>query len=139
MRQRDRRRLDVIRQVETEVSAAKSAPGFRGEVGDDLYGEVIASYVKRMDKARTEYRELGERGREMAEKLDFEVEFLSRWLPDLLDEAGTRELVGRTIEELGASDPGDVGRVVGHLMREQGDRLDGALVHRLVREELEGG
>lgn len=130
--------MDVIRQVETEVSAAKSAPGFRGEVGDDLYQEVIASYVKRMDKAREEYRQLGERGREMADKLAYEVEFLSRFLPERLDEEETRELVRQAIEELGVDDPRQAGRVVGHLMQSRGEELDGALVHRLTREELDG-
>ncbi len=42
MRQRDTRRLNVIRQVETEVSVARAAPGFRGEVDDALYQQVIA-------------------------------------------------------------------------------------------------
>ena len=37
MRARDRRRLDVIRSVETEVSRAKAAPGFSGEVDDALH------------------------------------------------------------------------------------------------------
>ena len=47
MRHKDRRRLDVIRQVESEVSRAKSEPGFTGEVDDTLYALVIAAYIKK--------------------------------------------------------------------------------------------
>jgi len=137
MRQRDQARLDVIRQVESELSVAKSASGFKGEVNDDLYRQVIAAYVKKMDKAREEYLQFGERGREMADKLAFETEFLGRWLPRKLDEAATRSLVRETIAELAVSDPKQVGKLVGHLMKSRGRDLDGTLVNRLAREELQ--
>ena len=45
MRSKDRPRINVIRQVETEVTVAKTAPGFTGEVDDDLYRDVISAYV----------------------------------------------------------------------------------------------
>ena len=50
MRTKDRRRLDVIRAVETEVSRAKAAPGFSGGVDDDLYRKVISAFVKKMKR-----------------------------------------------------------------------------------------
>jgi uncharacterized protein YqeY len=137
MRAQDRARRDVIRQVETEVAVARSQPGFEGEVDDDLYRTVIAAYVKKMDKARDEYVEIGERGAAMAEKLGFEVEYLSRWLPSKLDESATRELVRSAIAELGvAGDEKAAGRVTGQVMKSHGQDVDGGLVNRIVREEL---
>ncbi|HLF43315.1 MAG TPA: GatB/YqeY domain-containing protein [Acidimicrobiia bacterium] len=137
MRAKDGPRRDVIRQVETEVAVARSHPGFEGEVDDELYRSVIASYVKKMDKARDEYLEIGERGAALADKLGFEVEYLSRWLPSKLDERATRDLVKGAIAELGvAGDEKATGRVIGHLMKTHGKDLDGGLVNRLVREEL---
>ncbi len=138
MRGGDKARRDVIRQVETEVSRARSEPGFAGEVDDALYRTVIASYVKRMEKARAEYEELGERGADMAAKLAFETDYLSRWLPAKLSEDATRALVRDAIAELGVDDPKQAGRIVGQLMKARRDELDGALVNRIVREELGG-
>lgn len=140
MKQKDALRRDVIRQVQTEVSTARSQPDFSGEVDDELYQQVIASYVKKMDKSREEYAALGERGEAMADKLAFEVEYLSRWLPEKLDEEGTRRLVVAAIAELGvAGEEKAAGRVTGHLMKTHGADLDGGLVNRLVREELTSG
>jgi hypothetical protein len=136
MRQRDQPRMDVIRQVETEISVAKSAPGFKGEIDDGLYLQVITAYVKKMDKARQEYEGLGPRGKEMAANLTFEIEYLSRWLPRKLSEEETRALVRQAIVELAVSDRKQMGRVVGHLMKARGADLDGAMVNRVVREEL---
>ena len=140
MRAQDAPRRDVIRQIETEISVARSEPGFSGELDDDLYRRVIGAYVKKMDKARQEYLDVGERGAAMAAKLGYEVEYLSRWLPQKLDEAQTRDLVRKTIHDLGvATDEKAAGRVTGQLMKEHGKDLDGALVNRLVREELSVG
>jgi hypothetical protein len=139
MRAKDAPRRDVIRQIETEIAVARSQPGFTGELDDDLYRQVIGSYVKKMGKTREEYLEIGARGEAMAEKLGFEVEYLSRWLPQKLDEEGTRGLVREAIEELGVSDEKAAGQVTGHLMKKHGKDLDGALVSRIVREELVAG
>ncbi len=138
MRARDQQRLDVIRAVETEVKMARSAPGFSGEVDDALYERLIAAYVKKMKKALAEYEGLGERGAEMADKLRFEVDYLSRWLPKQLGEDEVRELVRKAIEELGAASPKQAGRIVGHLMKQHGKELDGKLVHKIATEELGG-
>lgn len=137
-RARDQPRLEVIRAVETELTLARTAKGFSGEVDDALYRQVIAVYSKKMDKARAEYEGYGERGREMAAKLAYEVEYLSRWLPRKLDESGTRALVKEALAALGVSDPKQAGRVVGHLMKGHKEELDAGLVNRLVREALGG-
>lgn len=137
MKAKDARRRDVIRQIQTEVATTRSQPDFEGEVDDDLYQKVIASYVKKMDKSREEYAALGERGEDMADKLAYEVEYLKRWLPAKLDEQATRQLVIAAIAELGvAGDEKAAGRVTGQLMKTHGADLDGGLVNRLVREEL---
>ncbi len=134
MLSRDALRRDVIRQVETEVTRKVTEPGFEGDADDELYRAVIGSYVKKMSKARDEYAELGERGEAMAAKLDFEVRYLSRWLPSTLSEDDTRALVQSTIAEIGeVTSPG---MVIGRLMKAHGNQLDGSMVNRIVREEL---
>lgn len=139
MRAKDRNRLDVIRQIETEVSKARSEPGFKGEIDDALYRSVISSYIKKMDKARDEFRAIGERGEATVEKLTFEIDYLSRWLPTTLDEEKTREVVDIAIKELRASNAKQAGQVIGHIMKNGPVGVDGALVSRLVREALGEG
>jgi uncharacterized protein len=134
MLNRDAPRRDVVRQIETEVTRRVTEPGFDGEADDALYQAVIASYVKKMSKARDEYAGLGERGEAMAVKLGYEVDYLSRWIPQTLSEDETRGLVRSAIAELGDDVP--VGRVIGSLMKSHKDQLDGSLVSRIAREEL---
>lgn len=135
MRARDRDRLDVVRQITTEVSRVMTEPGHPAEADDALYLKVIGAYVKKMNKALEEFDNLGERGRDASAKLRFEVEYLSRWLPRAASEADTAAIVDAAIAELGASDSRQLGRVVGHIMKNS-KGLDGALVNRLVRDRL---
>lgn len=137
LRAGDAARKDVIRAVQTEAARAKSEPGFSGDIDDAFYEKVIGSFVKKMDKSRREYEELGERGEQMAAKLRFEVDYLNRWLPQLLDEDATRRLVREAIATTGASDPKEAGKVVGFIMKSHKGEVDGGLVNRLVRADLE--
>ncbi len=138
LKAKDQPRKDVIRSIETEVARAKSEPGFSGDVDDDLYRKIITSYVKKMTKAIGEYEGLGEKGEEMAAKLTYETEYLSRWLPQLMSEEDTLALVTAAIDELGVDDPKQAGRVMGHIMKDHKGSVDGALVKRLVGEALGG-
>lgn len=137
LRAGDAKRKNAIRAIQTEAARAKSEPGFGGDTDDAFFEKIIGSFVKKMDKSRREYEELGERGEEMAAKLGFEVEYLGRWLPKLLDEDATLILVKGTIAELDASDPKEAGKVVGFIMKSHKGEVDGGLVNRLVRAELE--
>jgi len=139
MRTGDRRRREVVREIETLISRKRSEPGFDGQVDDDLYREIMGSFAKKMDKAASEYEGLGERGVEMAAKLRWEVGYLSPWLPTKKTEAETRRIVRAAIAELAVDDPKMAGRVVGYLMKSMGDDLDARLVNQVVREELDTG
>ena len=121
--------------MQSEVSAAKSAPGFSGEVDDDLYVSTISTYVKRLTKSRAEYESMGEAGASHVESISFEIDYLGGFLPQKLDEAATRELVQSTIADLGADDDTPKGKVIGAVMK-SGEDVDGATVNRLVEELL---
>ncbi len=140
MKAGDKATVSTIRQVESEVGVAKSTPGFDGSVDDDLYLETIAAIVRKDQKSLREYEALGEAGQAQIESLTYEIEYLSEWLPDVMDEDATRQLVAQAIAETGADDPKMAGRVIGHIMKNaaggDGPEIDGALVNKLVREEL---
>lgn len=139
MKAKDADRRAVIRQAQTEIVNRATQKGEdRNNISDSTAEEAIAAYVKKLTKAVDEYRGLGERGAEMAAKLETEVEYLSRWLPKTADEHTTRRIVQDTIAELGVSgDQKAAGRVIGTIMKSR-QGLDGALVARLVAEELAG-
>ena len=135
MRGKDKATLNAIRSIQSEVATAKAAPGFSGEVDDDLYVKTITTYVKRITKSRDDYIAMGDAGAGQAEKLEFEIAYLSEFLPKKLDEPATRALVEMAIADLGADSSTPAGQVIGAVMK-SGEDVDGALVNRIVRELL---
>ena len=133
MKAKDKPKLDAIRQVQTEIAKKKSEKG--EEATDEVVLGVISSYVKKMAKAVDEYNSLGERGAEMAEKIQFEIDFLSQWLPEQLSEEDVEKLVDEVLTELGEVDMSQMGRIIGAVMA-KGDGIDGSIVSRIVKEKL---
>ncbi len=135
MKAKDKTKLNAIRSVQAEIATARSAPGFKGETDDAFYTKTIATYVKRVTKSKAEYDSMGDSGAEQSQKLAFEIDYLSQYLPTVLDEDATRALVETTIADIGADASTPAGKVIGAVMR-SGDDVDGALVNRLVNERL---
>src|SRR5688572_6743269 len=113
MRAKDQRSADVIRMINTKVMERPTANGFSGQVDDALITDVMAVDRKSLVKAREEFRGVGERGKEPADALAWEIEFCDRFLPKGLTPDEIRAAVQVAITTLGASDPKQAGRVVG--------------------------
>ena len=121
MKAKDKPKLDAIRQVQTEIAKKKSEKG--EEATDELVLGVISSYVKKMTKAVEEYKSLGDRGTEMADKIQFEIDFLSGWLPEQLSEEDVAKLVDEVLADLGEVDMSQMGRIIGAVMA-KGEGID---------------
>ena len=133
MKAKDKPKLDAIRQVQTEIAKKKSEKG--EEATDELVLAVISSYVKKMTKAVEEYQTLGNRGTEMAEKIQFEIDFLSEWLPEQLSEEEVEKIVDAVLTEMGDIDISQMGKVIGAVMS-KGDGIEGSLVSKIVKSKL---
>ena len=133
MKAKDKPKLDAIRQVQTEIAKKKSEKG--EEATDELVLGVISSYVKKMVKAVEEYQSLGDRGIEMANKIQFEIDFLSQWLPEQLSEEEVSKIVDEVLSEMGEVDMSQMGKIIGAVMAKS-DGLDGSVVSNIVREKI---
>lgn len=133
MKAKDKPKLDAIRQVQTEIAKKKAEKG--EEASDELVLNVISSYVKKMIKAVEEYNSLGDRGVEMASKIQYEIDYLSEWLPEQLSEEEVSKIIDDVLSEMGDVDMSQMGKIIGAVMA-KADGLDGSTVSRLVREKI---
>ena len=136
---KDLRTANLIRMINTKVMERRTAKGFTGTVDDALILDVISAYKKSMEKARTEYVNAGERGKEQLPDIDFEIEWCSKLLPEGMSEAELRAAVAKAVAELPQKDPKMAGRVIGAIKKQFGDRADAQLTKKLAEEELAKG
>jgi uncharacterized protein YqeY len=105
----------------------------RKQGGDDAVA-VLRRERKRRFEAAEAYREGG--SPERAEAEEAEAREIERYLPAELSDEELAELVDSAISETGASDPGDMGKVMGAVMPKVGGRADGKRVSATVRGRL---
>ncbi len=138
LKAKDLKTANLIRMINTKIMERRTAKGFTGTVDDPLILEVINTYKKSMEKARTDYVNAGERGKEQVAELDFEIEWCSKFLPTQLSEAELRDAVAKAVAELPAKDPKMAGRVIGAVKKQFGDRVDAQLAKKIADELLAG-
>jgi hypothetical protein len=139
IKDKDTATADVVRMLKTRLMERRTAKGFSGSVDDALALDVIGSYRKQLQKALAEFEKVGERGAGHAGRLRVEIQILDRWLPKGLDETAIRALVGERIAALGVTDPKQVGRLVGDIMKTHKGQVDAAEVKRIAEELLAAG
>jgi len=139
LKAKDLKTANLIRMINTKIMERRTAKGFSGEVDDALVLDVISTYKKSMEKARADYVNAGDRGKEQLEEIDFEVAWCNTFLPQGLSEAELREAVSKAVGELPAKDPKMAGRVIGALKKQYGDRVDAQMAKKLVDEALAQG
>jgi uncharacterized protein YqeY len=76
-------------------------------------------------------------GREdIAQQEECELAILLSYLPEQLSLAALQQRIDAVVQEVGATSPKDVGRVMKAVMSDVKGRVDGNTVNRLVRERL---
>jgi uncharacterized protein YqeY len=136
MKAKDTKTLNLIRMINTKIMERRTAKGFTGTVDDALVLDVISTYKKSMEKARTEYVNAGDRGKEQLAEIDFEVEWCNKFLPKQLSEQELRDAVAKAVADLPQKDPKMAGRVIGAIKKQFGDRVDAQLTKKIAEELL---
>ena len=102
--------------------------------------EAAVTILRKLAKQHKESIDAFEKGGrdEQAAAERAELEVIEGFLPSLADEATTRGWVEAAIAESGASAPGDVGRVMGAVMKAHKGEVDGGLAKKIAAELLGG-
>ncbi|MGE5445939.1 MAG: GatB/YqeY domain-containing protein [Ignavibacteriales bacterium] len=128
--------LSVLRMLQSSIKN-KEIEKKKGDAGltDEEVVEVIISEIKKRKEAIEGYMK-GQR-QDLVDKENAELAVLMSYMPRQMGEAGIREEAKRAIDEAGAKIPQDMGKVMKILMPRMKGKADGALVNKIVKEELE--
>lgn len=129
MRAKDVPRRNTIRMVEAAIKNAEIE-----KRGKELAESDILAILQRQVKQRREsIEQFTQGGREdLAEKERVEIEIIEAYLPQQLSRDEVESKARAVIEQVGASGPGDRGKVMGMLMKDLRGQADGAVVNSVV-------
>jgi uncharacterized protein YqeY len=133
MRAKDGARTNALRNIR-----AAFLNEMKRDNAQSLDDETCIGLLRRLEKQRREsidaFEAAGRREQAAAERSELEV--IQAFLPQLADEETTRAWVREAIAASGAAGPGDLGRVMGALMKAHRGEMDGGLANRIARELL---
>ena len=113
-----------------------AAVGAGGELEDD---GVLAVVAKEAKQRRESIEEFGKAGRQdLVEKEQAELAILTPYLPEQLSRDEIVRIAREVIQETGANDMKDMGKVMSAIMGRLRGRADGREVNAVVREVLSG-
>lgn len=112
--------------------------GSGAEENDALWLATIASYVKQLKKTIGEFEKLGDRAKEQLDEARFELGFCEQFLPKKLDEAATEAIVREMAAANKITDPKQVGKLVGLVMKGHKDDVDADLLKQVAARVLAG-
>ncbi len=130
----DKTRVTVLRLVKAGVKNAEIAQG--APIGDAGVIDVITREVKQHRESITEFTK-GNR-QDLVAKEEAELATLLEYLPKQLSREEVVAIVHQVIEQVGATGPGDKGKVMSQLMPQLKGRADGREANDVVTELLAG-
>ena len=128
-------RLAALRMLATSIRNREVE--LRRDLSEEEFLEVVAREVKRRKEAAEAYDGAGRE--ELAAREREEQDALEAYLPAALSDEEVAGLIEDAVAATGASGPGDMGKVMSHVMGKARGRVDGSVISARVRERLAGG
>ncbi len=138
MKSGDKIGLAAVRMVRTKVMEKRTAKNAT-EVTDEVVVDVIRNYVKVLQSSIDELKAGGasEEEENIAQMLA-EIQYLARFLPQLMGEAEMAAIVDEILTREGITDPKMFGKATGLIMKDYKGKVDPGLVAKLIKAKLGG-
>ena len=105
------------------------------DINEDEYLSIIKRLVKQLKESADAYQKAGRS--ELYEKEVSELDILKEYLPQILSEQQTLDLVKEVIGQTSANSLSDMGKVMSLIMQKSNGKVDGKIANRLVKELLQ--
>ena len=105
------------------------------DINESEYISIIKRLVKQLKESADAYQKAGRS--ELYEKEVSELDILKEYLPQILSEQQTLDLVKEVIDQTSARRLSDMGKVMSVIMQKSNGRVDGKIANRLVKELLQ--
>jgi len=132
LKSRDKETLSVIRMIRAAVKNKEIEK--KSSLGDEEINAVLMSLARQRKDSIEQFLK-GNR-HDLADKETRELSIIQSYLPQQLTEEELKKIIKDVIEEVGASGPGDMGKVMKSIMTKVKGQVDGKLVSDLVKKAL---
>ncbi|MFM8744546.1 MAG: GatB/YqeY domain-containing protein, partial [Cytophagales bacterium] len=120
--------------IKSMILLAETDKGASGDIAADTENKILMKAAKQRKESAEIFQKEGRT--DLAEKENFQLEVISRYLPKQLSEAEVEAELKKIIEQVGAKSPQDMGKVMGTATKALAGKADGKLISELVKKLL---
>ena len=131
---KNKEELEALRAIKSLILLAETDKGATGEISSDTENKLLQKAVKQRKESAEIFQQQGRP--ELAERENFQLDVISRYLPKQLSEDEIREALKNIIQQVGAKGPQDMGKVMGTASKALSGKADGKLISELVKKLL---
>jgi len=106
----------------------------RSDLSDSDVIKVLKSLIKRNKDSFDQFTAADRV--ELAEKEKKEMELLEKYLPEVMNEDDTEQMVKKTLNDMSISSIKEMGKAMGEIKKNHGDNIDLSLVSQLIKKHL---
>ncbi|MDO4949458.1 MAG: GatB/YqeY domain-containing protein [Bacteroidales bacterium] len=135
MKARDKVRLNALRNVKKYFLEAKTAPGANDTLTDEAALKIMQKLVKQGKDTASLYKE--QNRPELAEEEMSQALVIESYLPKQMSEEELTAALKAIMEQVGASSPKDMGKVMGIATKQLAGKAEGRVISAKVKELLQ--
>lgn len=106
----------------------------KSDLSDSDVIKVLKSLIKRNKDSFDQFTAANRV--ELAEKEKKEMELLEKYLPEVMNEDDTEQMVKKTLNDMSISSIKEMGKAMGEIKKNHSDNIDLSLVSRLIKKHL---
>ena len=134
MLNKDKDRLRALRAIKSQILLAETEKGGTGELSEDTEMKLLTKAAKQRRDSIEVFEGQGRNDLAATEKSELAV--IESFLPKQLSENEVENEVKKVIEEIGASGPQDMGKVMGVATKKLAGQADGKMISTLAKKLL---
>lgn len=131
---KDQAKLRGLRAIKAAILLTKTEKGGAEEIDADAEIKILQRLVKQRKESANIYKEQGREDLLLVEQEEIDV--ISQFLPQQLDEEAITTIVKRILAETGATSIKEMGKVMGLANKEMAGKADGKLIGEIVKAQL---
>lgn len=131
---KNKEELEALRSIKSMILLAETDKGASGEIAADTENKILMKAAKQRKESAEIFQKEGRT--DLAQKENFQLEIISRYLPKQLSESEVEAELKKIIEQVGAKGPQDMGKVMGTATKALAGKAEGKLISELVKKLL---
>lgn len=134
MLSKNKEELEALRGIKSLILLAETEKGGVSELTADAENKLLMKAAKQRKESAEIFQQQGRN--DLAEKELFQLQIISRYLPKQLSEEELRDELKKIINEVGATGPQDMGKVMGLATKKLAGQADGRQISEWVKKLL---